>query len=194
MTTEYILPTFGLSENHLAAIGSVCLSWAMAEQSINFMICNFIPIDDMKGKNVFCGHIDMKHKIELAKYFSRLRITDHSKFKITETFLSRLSDFGPERNRVAHDVWVVGAHPPERLQLKPSIKKPAAEPPILQTISEVSMSDNDIRKTAQDIQSLSMAVTTISFFYLRDQKDGLTPWPDISHLLPEKPNHPKRGS
>lgn len=185
---------FGLTEEHLAAIGSVCVAWGQAEQSLNFLIGALMPIADLKAKNVFAGTIGMRHKIILAKHLARLRIVDNTKFEIAEGFLNRLSDYAPERNRIVHDLWALGASTsPTRLQLRPAIRKPkAGDPAVLMTVSEVSMSARDIRYVTDAIASLSQAITIIAFFYLRDQ-ERTAPWEGISHMLPPKPKPDKQA-
>jgi hypothetical protein len=179
----------GVSDGYLTAIGGVCVAFAQADVIVNSLLSALIPINDFKGQHLVGGIVDVRDKIDLAKHFARLRISDNSKFEVVETFLNRLMDYGAERNRVVHDFWVTEKEGTRaRTAFKPSLKKhQSGEAKELLTMSAVSMTPDDVLKIRDAINSLVSGLADILVFYHSESGGGQTPWHDISHKLPPKP-------
>jgi hypothetical protein len=192
------LETFGLGDDFVAAIGSVCVSWSTAEHAMNFVLQLFAPVNDLSVANCLISPIDISTKFGLAKSLARLRLTDHGKFETIEKVINILAhDLGPKRNRTVHDSFSTTTPGADILQLQfqPKIAKPQSNTPKeLTVVREKRTSAKEIRELAHQIKDAAIALNHLGFAYITDCQDGPTPWPDISHLLPQNPNLPQCGS
>jgi hypothetical protein len=177
------LSLFGLTEEHLAAIGSVCVAWAGLEQELAFFINELIPIPDPNGRSIISGIRGIEPKIPIARAFARIRIQEDEKFKMVDTTLTVIDkDLRPRRNQAIHSLWIADELP-QRLKIEPKFYKQPFKARKVEFHHLVPMSDDDLRKLANELVLASNAIVQATMLYLRDCKDGPKPWPDICALL-----------
>ncbi len=143
----------GLPDEHLRAIGFVCVAWNYLEQEVTQYLATMIPVQTLKDIHVMGAELDIRDKLALLRGFAFNRINDHEMRDELDDIINHIdNELRSDRNRIIHDSWVQGAGPTKRLRYKTAYKKPESRQPLrLTTFEEVEMSVEDIQEVGNRI-------------------------------------------
>lgn len=176
MTTAY--PRWGLSDNLLAAIGSVGISWGSLDHETGKLATYLFTAPYTSDSHIITGTVGFKDRLALIRALAYERVTNKEAFTDLDLLLGFIeNELRTERNRVTHDLWISGGN--LRIQLKPRyIKKPYAARE-MKTYHETDVAPDDVATLSLLINDVAVAIGRAAISYLRLPSSGPDSWPGI---------------
>lgn len=182
MLTDFdrAISSYGLTEDHLAAIGAVCVSWSMLESQLNAFLSCLLPPEDKNTFAIFMGTCDFRTKIELTRALAHERLKDRKVFDRLDAFLNTIDmQLRPERNRFVHDMWLTTSPVPEHVNLKPRYIKTPYKPRELKVEFKSTTTVDEVREFAALVAWFGQMFYMAMACHRADLSGDGKPWPDI---------------
>ena len=176
MTTTY--PRWGLSDDLLAAIGSVGVSWGALDHETGKLATYLFTGPYTGNTHILTGTVEFKGRLALIRSLAHDRIQNRTAFSDLDTLLVFIeNDLRAERNRITHDVWLSGGK--LHVQIKPKFAKKPFAAREMETWHETSVEFDDVATLARLITDVGTAVGKAAFNYVKDHPTGQDTWSDI---------------
>lgn len=180
-------PTFGLSVDQLAAIGSVSVAWAYLDQSTSrFATCMLLPAEH-QDIAIIADAVEFRSRIGLIRSIAYNHVEDRGAFDALDKLLVFVeSDLRSERNRVTHDQWLSGGE--IRVQLKPRFLKSPKQPREMSTYHDTPVQPDDVPSLSRLIDEIAVSFERAANVYSAFPEHIPASWPEIFSPLLEKLN------
>lgn len=157
--TQYSTPTL---DEHVKAIGWLCIKWAHIELMLNQFIILLTPIYDEDIQKSLTSNMSMSDKIKVVDALTFIRRPSDGAHEAVRSLLNMIdNELRPERNKCVHDFWGVGAEGAIRTHEKSKIKKPQANQPLeLITHETVLVSSDEIWGLVTKVNETTAALMT----------------------------------
>jgi hypothetical protein len=143
------------------ALGYVCVFWAWLERTLDDLILDLAPLNDLKRtksqieqlRDVLLLDTDIRTKIKILRSVAFICSWDDAWFAKLDKILNRIdNDLRPKRNRVVHGHWGVPKKSLERLSKQSKLYRPQSfTKQILATRERVPVKIREIRRLYQKI-------------------------------------------
>ena len=176
MTATY--PRWGLSDNLLAAIGSVSVSWGSLDHETGKLATYLFTAPYTHNSHIITGTVGFKDRLELIRALAYQQVTNEKALADLDLLLGFIeNDLRPERNRVTHDLWISGGN--LHVQLKPRfVKKPFAARE-METYHETDVAPDDVATLSLLINDAGVAIGRAAISYVKHPDSGPDSWPGI---------------
>ncbi len=102
---------YGLEEEHLAAIGRVCVSWSVMDSTLSYLVSTLAGVDDVLDSSALTGPMKMGEKIEIARALGHQKLSPENFHGLDQLLNAIDGTLRTERNRIVHDDWSKAAKP-----------------------------------------------------------------------------------
>jgi hypothetical protein len=173
---------YGLEEEHLAAIGRVCVSWSVMDSTLSYLVSTLAGVDDVLDSSALTGPMKMGEKIEIARALGHQKLSPENFHGLDQLLNAIDGTLRTERNRIVHDDW--SADPdtttPTRLNSRPRYEKRPNQPRSMVYFTQTDQDTKEVVLVASLIDKADFSLMAAAIYALRDRtKDEPHPWPDI---------------
>lgn len=158
-----------LTDDHLRAIGRVCVAWSWLEQHVDIVLATFIPMADLIEARCITANTGLRDKLAMVRSFAFTRISNASQREDLDTLLNQIdNDLRIARNGVVHHQWGFDKNlVPTQYRLKFTYKKPQAhQPKVMESYEEFPTTPDEINKVADSLDEAAEALMTELSHYL----------------------------
>lgn len=175
-------PRWGLSDELLAALGSVGVSWGSLDHETGKLATYLFTAPYTGNSHIITGTVGFKDRLALIRSLAYQQVTNEKALADLDLLLGFIeNDLRSERNRVTHDLWISGGN--LRVQLKPRFSKKPSAAREMETWNETNVAPDDVATLSLLINDVGVAIGRAAISYVKHPDSG----PDSWHSIFEQP-------
>ena len=150
-----------LTDDHLRAIGRVCVAWSWLEHHVDIVLATFIPMADLIEARCITANTDLRDKLAILRSLAFMRISDTNQREDLDKLLTRIdNELRTARNGIVHRKWAFDENLiPTQYLSKFTYKKPQArQPKVMESYEEFPTTPEEINKVADSLDEAARAL------------------------------------